>query len=182
MNARTLRGLYVGRYQPFHNGHLHASEYILERADQLLIAIGSAQYSHTARNPFTAGERVSMVYEAMDGEGMDRSRYMVIPVPDVHVHSLWVKHLVTYLPTFEIVYTNEPLVRRLFHEDGRFPVEAIPFFEREMLSATEVRRRMLEHGEWAALVPGRVAEYIRKIDGVSRVREVASTDVRERAP
>ncbi|MEM3596417.1 MAG: adenylyltransferase/cytidyltransferase family protein, partial [Candidatus Bathyarchaeia archaeon] len=57
-------GLYVGRFQPFHLGHLEVVRSILNRADELIIAIGSSQYSHTRRNPFTAGERVTMIRES----------------------------------------------------------------------------------------------------------------------
>ena len=35
---KTLRGLYIGRFQPFHNGHLQAIKYVLENVDELVIA------------------------------------------------------------------------------------------------------------------------------------------------
>ncbi|MEM3079801.1 MAG: adenylyltransferase/cytidyltransferase family protein, partial [Thermoproteota archaeon] len=53
----SSRGLFIGRFQPFHLGHLKAVEYIINRVDEVIIGIGSAQYSHTLENPFTAGER-----------------------------------------------------------------------------------------------------------------------------
>ncbi|RLF01945.1 MAG: nicotinamide-nucleotide adenylyltransferase, partial [Thermoprotei archaeon] len=56
------RGLFVGRFQPFHLGHLKALRWILEREDEVIICIGSAQYSHSLRNPFTVGERVEMIW------------------------------------------------------------------------------------------------------------------------
>ena len=37
------RGLYVGRFQPFHLGHLGAVKSILEDVEELVIVIGSAQ-------------------------------------------------------------------------------------------------------------------------------------------
>ena len=59
------RGLYVGRFQPFHLGHLDAIKYALKEVDELVIVIGSAQYSHNVNNPFTAGERLVMVRQAL---------------------------------------------------------------------------------------------------------------------
>jgi len=173
--TRPLRGLYVGRYQPFHKGHLHAVKYILGRVDQLLIVVGSAQYSHTRRNPFTAGERISMIHAALDAGGVDRALYSVLPVPDIHAHSLWVRHVGSYVPRFEVVYANDALVKRLF-EEGGYRVEPIPFLERDAFSATEIRQRMLDGRDWADLVPDAVADYIGEIDGVSRVRDLARTD------
>ena len=49
------RALFVGRFQPFHYGHLHAVRTILEEAEELVIVVGSAQMSHEPDNPFTAG-------------------------------------------------------------------------------------------------------------------------------
>ncbi|WP_233417992.1 adenylyltransferase/cytidyltransferase family protein [Desulfurococcus amylolyticus] len=44
------RALFIGRFQPFHNGHLHALRYILERFDEAVIAVAAAQYNYTADN------------------------------------------------------------------------------------------------------------------------------------
>lgn len=55
------RGLFVGRFQPFHLGHLMAIKDVLEEVDELVIVIGSAQCSHDVDDPFTAGERLVMV-------------------------------------------------------------------------------------------------------------------------
>ena len=55
------RALFVGRFQPFHYGHLHAIEKILEECDELVLVVGSAQMSHEHDNPFTAGERIEMI-------------------------------------------------------------------------------------------------------------------------
>ena len=48
-----MRALYIGRFQPFHLGHLHIVKYILEVSKEVIIAIGSSG-SHTVHNPFTA--------------------------------------------------------------------------------------------------------------------------------
>ncbi|MEM2905637.1 MAG: nicotinamide-nucleotide adenylyltransferase [Candidatus Bathyarchaeia archaeon] len=173
---QPLCALYVGRFQPFHKGHLHAVRYILSKADQLLVVVGSAQYSHTRRNPFSAGERITMIYRALDSEGVERARYSVFPVPDIHAHSLWVPYLISYLPRFDVVYTNEPLVKRLFEEDGHYRVEPIPLLERETFNATEIRQRMITERDWSDLVPDAVRDYIREIKGDRRVRDLAQRD------
>ena len=59
-------GLFVGRFQPFHNGHLHAVKFALGKVDVLWIAIGSAQKSYEKKNPFTAGERLTMIKAVLD--------------------------------------------------------------------------------------------------------------------
>jgi len=169
------RGLYVGRFQPFHSGHLHAIVDALEEVDELVIVIGSAQYSHNVTNPFTAGERLVMIREALEEAGVNGSRVWVVPVPDVHLHMMWVSSVVGYTPRFEVVFTNEPLTRRLFMEAG-FKVEAIRFFERKEYSSTLVRERMLEDEGWEKLVPKSVAVFIKAIDGISRMQDLVKSD------
>ncbi|MDH5419378.1 MAG: nicotinamide-nucleotide adenylyltransferase [Candidatus Bathyarchaeota archaeon] len=170
------RGIFVGRFQPPHKGHLGAIRDILKKVHELVIVVGSSQYSHRLNNPFTTGERITMIRKALEEEGIQPSRYWVIPVPDAHLHMLWVPQIVGYSPKFEVVYTNEPLTRRLFIEAG-FKVESVPFIKRKIYSATEIRKRMLNGENWEDLVPESVAHFIKEIDGVARLRDLNKTDV-----
>ena len=169
------RGVFVGRFQPFHKGHLKVAKGILEKVDELVIVMGSAQYSHRLDNPFTTGERITMIRKAMEEGGIQPSKYWIVPVPDIHVHMIWVAQVVGYSPKFDVVYTNEPLSRRLFIEAG-FKVEPAPFHKREIYSATEIRKRILNGENWEELVPKSVANFIKEIDGVTRLRDLAKTD------
>jgi nicotinamide-nucleotide adenylyltransferase len=169
------RALYVGRFQPFHLGHLDAIKIVLESVDELVVVIGSAQYSHNANNPFTAGERLVMVRRALEEAGIDYSRVWIVPVPDVHLHMLWVSALEGYTPKFNVVYSNEPLTRRLFMEKG-YKVKNIRFFERKNYNSTLVREKMLKDESWTTLVPKSVAKFITEIDGVNRLRDLSQTD------
>ena len=168
-------GLYVGRFQPFHVGHLEAVKHILGEVDDLIILVGSAQHSHTVENPFTAGERTTMVRLALKEARVDPSRYAVTPLPDAEFHKVWVAHLLSQTPEFQVAYTNEPLTGRLLREAG-VRVERVPFFHRELYSSTEVRKRMLNGSDWAELLPASVATYLKKIDGINRIREISLSD------
>lgn len=169
------RGLFIGRFQPFHKGHLKVVKDLIDKVEELIIILGSSQHSHTKENPFTAGERISMIKLALDEEGINPSRYLIIPVPDVEMHSTWVSHVISYSPKFDLIFSNEPLTRRLFIEAG-FKVESIPFYNREKLSATEIRRRILSNEDWKELVPKSVAEFIEQIDGVNRIIDLSKND------
>jgi len=171
----TRRGLFVGRFQPLHRGHLKAMKDILEEVDELVIVVGSSQYSHTIENPFTTGERFVMIRQALTEEGVDSSRYWIIPVPDMHIHMIWVAEVVGYTPKFDTVYTNESLTSRLFIESG-FKVKPVPFHQREEYSSTEIRQRILRRKNWEELVPEAVARFIKEIDGAERLRDLAKTD------
>ena len=169
------RGLYVGRFQPFHLGHLDAIKHALKEVDELVIVIGSAQYSHNANNPFTAGERLVMVRQALREAGVDDSKLWIVPVPDVHLHMLWVSAVEGYTPKFNTVFSNEPLTKRLFNEAG-YEVKTIPLFERKVYTSTVVREKMAKDDSWTELVPKSIADFILEIDGVNRLRDLARTD------
>ncbi len=169
------RGLFVGRFQPIHLGHLKAIRDVLNEVDELVIVIGSAQYSHNVDDPFTAGERLVMVRGALEEVGVDCRQVWLVPVPDVHLHVMWVSALKGYTPKFDVVYSNEPLTRRLFMEDG-YEVKSIRFHKRKVYSSTEIRERMLNGEGWEKLVPRSVVELIREIDGVNRLRDLAGSD------
>lgn len=169
------RGLFVGRFQPFHKGHLQVVKEILNEVDELVIVVGSAQYSHRTDNPFTTGERLVMIRKALEEAKIDLNRIWIVPVPDVHIHMVWVAAVEGYTPSFDVVYSNEPLTRRLFIEAG-YEVKSIRFHKREVYSATEIRERMLKGENWEELVPKSVAEFIKEIGGVERLKDLTKTD------
>ncbi len=168
-------GLFVGRFQPFHLGHLAGITDVLNEVEELVIVIGSAQYSHRINDPFTAGERLTMIRMALEEAGIDYSRVWVVPVPDVHLHMMWVSAVEGYTPKFDVVYSNEPLTRRLFMEAG-YKVKAIRFHERKLYSSTEIRERILKDESWEKLVPKSVVAFIKEIDGVNRLRDLTKSD------
>lgn len=169
------RGLYVGRFQPFHLGHLDVVKEALRTVEELILVIGSAQYSHTVRDPFTAGERLFMIRETLREAQIEDSRAWIVPVPDVHLHMMWVSSVEGYTPSFDTVFTNEPLTQRLFKEAG-YAVKAVPFFERSTYSSTLIREKITQGKAWEGYVPRAVASFIKEIDGIGRLRDLAKSD------
>ncbi len=167
-----MRAFYIGRFQPYHLGHQQVLEQISQEADEIVIGIGSAQLSHTASDPFTSGERVIMITRSL--EHLSKVLY-VIPIEDIRRNAVWVAHVCSMTPHFDVVYTNNPYVIRLFEESG-FKVKKSPLYQREKFSGTEIRRRMLSDEPWKHLVPIAVANVIKEIDGVRRLKDVFRND------
>jgi len=165
----------IGRWQPPHKGHIEVAKQILREVDELIVGIGSAQESHTLENPFTAGERVLMLTRALAEAGIDLSRVHLIPIPDVNNNAVWVSHVISLSPPFEIVYSGNPLVRRLFKEAG-FKTKIQPMFKRKEYWGTEIRDRMIKGGRWEDLVPKAVVEVMREIKAVERLKDLSKTD------
>jgi len=166
------RGFYIGRFQPFHNGHLNMVEQIADDVDELVLGIGSADDSHTTRNPFTAGERIMMITKSL--VGYDLVTYAV-PIEDLERNSVWVSHVQSMSPDFDVAYSNNPLVIQLFREAG-IEIRQSPMFNREVLEGSEVRERMISGGDWKSLVPEAVVDVVEEMNGIERIQMVSESD------
>ena len=166
------RGFYIGRFQPYHNGHHEVLEHISKEVDEIIIGIGSAQLSHMIDNPFTAGERVLMITRALESLGCP---YYVIPIEDIQRNALWVAHVQSMAPPFDLCYSSNPLVVRLFTEAG-VKVQSPAMYERDTLSGTKIRERILNGKPWKKLLPPAVVQVIKEIDGDERLCQIARED------
>lgn len=167
-----MRGFYIGRFQPYHQGHHEMVGEITGEVDELVVGIGSADQSHTTANPFTAGERVTMITKAL--VEYDVVTY-VVPIEDLNRHSVWVSHVQSMSPGFDVAFSNNPLVIRLFEEAG-VEVRSSEMFHREEFEGAEIRERMIDDAGWEELVPQAVVEVMDEIDGVGRLQQISDTD------
>ncbi len=84
--------VFIGRFQPFHKGHLAVIEVGLKQAEQLIILCGSAHQPRSARNPWIVSEREAMIRGAVSESDN----------PHIHV-----------APLMDIVYNDESWVRNV---------------------------------------------------------------------
>lgn len=68
MNKDYDIAVVIGRYQPFHNGHLRNIKEAAKIASHVLVIVGSAEQPRTIKNPFTAQERMSMIELSVESE------------------------------------------------------------------------------------------------------------------
>jgi nicotinamide-nucleotide adenylyltransferase len=156
------RGLLIGRFQPFHIGHLKAIEQATSENDEVIIGIGSAQYSYTIDNPFTAGERIEMIRIGLRSAGHDLSSFIPVPIFDIGEHHLWMSRVKATVPRFDVLYTNNPFVKLLAEAEGVKVREPV-LVEREHLSGTNIRALMISGGDWRRYVQPEVAAYLDEI-------------------
>lgn len=161
-----MRGLIIGRFQPLHKGHLAVIREALGLCDDLVVVIGSAELSHTAENPFTAGERYQMLLSSLSRD--ERPRVHIIPVRDVNRYAAWVSHVESYVPPFDIVFSNSDLTRSLFSQAG-YEARKTRAYNPKSYSGTEVRRRIASGDRYAHLVPPPVASMVDALDGRQRL-------------
>ncbi|MBI5413293.1 nicotinamide-nucleotide adenylyltransferase [Candidatus Peregrinibacteria bacterium] len=171
-----IPALFIGRFQPFHLGHLDALNQVFAQEDYVIIGIGSTEDDYVPGNPFTAGERYQMIEAAiigrkLGGKIITRESFDILPARNIHHYSLWVKHIESLFPPFGRVYTGSPIVSRLFEENGGHKV--VPITKSRHISATEIRQKMQRGEKWESFVPPFVVELIKKWNAAQRIRDIA---------
>ena len=162
-----MRGLVVGRFQPFHKGHLKAIQEAISQSDDVIVVIGSAEESHTVDNPLTASERYQMILSSLTDDEL--SRVYIVPVRDIHRYSVWVNHIESYVPPFDVVFSNSPITKSLFSQVG-YDVRSTKAYNPKGYKGSEIRRRIAEGGKWRHLVPETVARMIDELEVAERLR------------
>lgn len=168
-------GLLVGRFQPFHLGHMSALRFALGAADRLWIGIGSSNRPPEAANPFTAAERREMILSSVDAG--TAARIATYDIPDVENHVRWLDLIDEIVPPFGVVFTNDRLTERLYSERRRGSVRVvrIPFLNRDELSGTRIRGMIgggAPQSDWQRLVPPGTRDVLRRCGAASRLADL----------
>lgn len=143
-NDVAFEAMFVGRFQPFHNGHLQAVVDILSRHKNILIVVGSSQEFGTDKNPYNFEIRENLIVQALNLRGIDLNRVLIVPLPDINDDAQWVQYMVDSVPSFGKVYTGNENTKLLFENDGRFKVEMVNFLQG--INATMIREK-ISHGQ-----------------------------------
>lgn len=160
--------LFIGRFQPFHQGHLEVIKRISGQYSLIKIVIGSSQESHTKKNPFSTAERRAMIELTLEKHNI--SNYQIHEVPDINDNNKWVAHTLKYTGKIDVVVTGNELVKKLFEKE-KYGIAWIN--ERYFgIVAEEIRKRIHEHSDWKQFVDPIVYELIKRFDGEERIKHL----------
>lgn len=81
--------VFIGRFQPFHNGHLAMVQHALAAAQRVVIVLGSSHQSRSPKNPFTWQEREAMIRTALPADA--QKRVLFLPMRDFYDEARWVQ-------------------------------------------------------------------------------------------
>lgn len=165
----TVNGLLIGRFQPFHIGHLFAVKFALSSVDKLWIGIGSSNKSNEKRNPFTADERREMIESSLDYD--IRNRVEIYYVPDTGDHERWTYHIDSIVPKYDMVFSNDDFTLSLYQKRG-IKVVPVPLLERNMVSGTNIREMIAANKDWSNLVPQGTKDVLLKIGAKQRLSKI----------
>ncbi|HEX5457506.1 MAG TPA: nicotinamide-nucleotide adenylyltransferase [Candidatus Nitrosotalea sp.] len=164
-----MDGLLIGRFQPFHKGHLEAVHIALSKVDNLWIGIGSSNKSYEKRNPFTADERKEMILTSLDSKTLERVK--IFFVPDTGDHEKWTYHVDSIVPPYEMVFSNDDFTITLYTKRGKTIFE-VPLLKRDAISGTNIREMIASGKDWSDLVPEGTKQVLLKIDAKNRLLKI----------
>ncbi len=164
------RCLMIARFQPLHYGHYNVIKWCIEKCGELVVVIGMASQSHTPENPFTAGERILMLRETLKWARIPLDKVITVTLPTLEVSRVAIHYVKLYSPPFKSVISLNPIIARIFMEEG-YKVLEPPQFNREKYRGSFIRK-LIASGDpsWRDYVPPPVADVIEAIDGVSRIK------------
>ncbi|HEX5673579.1 MAG TPA: nicotinamide-nucleotide adenylyltransferase [Nitrososphaeraceae archaeon] len=169
-------GLMIGRFQPFHNGHLKLAHQILNECEELIIAVGSSQFNFTFLNPFTAGERIYFIHSSLVESKFELSRVYILPILNLENNAIWVQHLKSMLPKFDSIYSGNKFVQELLtHSSENFKVHTPKFYNKNECNGTNIRMNIVMNKKWRDFVPSAVCKIILEIGGVQRIKVLFET-------
>jgi len=154
-----MDGLLIGRFQPFHLGHLEALQFALSKVDNLWVGLGSSNVPVEKTNPFSAEQRKEMILSSID-DSM-KKKISIYFIPDLDNHIKWIEKIDTIVPKFEIIFSNDELTKHLYSKRS-IKVESIPFVNRDKLSGTKIRELIISDQKWDDLVPEGTKNFLEK--------------------
>jgi len=164
-----MDGLLIGRFQPFHLGHLDAVLFGLSRTENLFIGIGSSNKSNERKNPFSAEERTEMIISSIESSMIDQIK--IFDIPDVDNHEKWTFEIDQIVPKYDVVFTNDEFTKTLF-EKRKIDVIPVVLKEREKFSGTNIRQLIADDKNWRDLVPLGTLKVLDKLNAKERLKNL----------
>lgn len=99
--------VFIGRFQPFHQGHLKVVREGLTQSNQLIILVGSAHAARNVRNPWAFDEREAMIRGALSDA--ENARVRIVPLMDVMYNDeAWVRNVQATVQGLVVAHHPQP--------------------------------------------------------------------------
>ena len=162
-----MNGLLIGRFQPFHLGHLYALKFCLSKVEKLWIGLGSSNKPSEKQNPFSADERKEMILCSIDKE--ISKQIQIYYIPDVGNHEKWIQNIDALTPDYDIVFSNDELTQHIYSTHGK-EVISVELQDRNVLSGTSIRSMIFNDQNWQEYVPEGTKKILLKINARKRLK------------
>jgi len=169
---KETTALLLGRFQPFHLGHLDAIQQVFDSGvETLLIGIGSSQISHEPDNPFTAGERWQMIYRSLLKAGFTTEQFHIMPLADIAHNHLWPHFVQQQSPPFSTIFSGSKWVLELFN-NALPAIKTTELKQQKAITATAVRTAILDGKILDDLVPSETITILQELEAQTRLKNI----------
>ena len=164
-----MNGLLIGRFQPFHLGHLEAVNFALNKVENLWIGIGSSNKYNEKKNPFSADERRKMITLSVGDSIITRIK--IFDIPDVDDHEKWTYSIDKIVPEYDLVFSNDKFTDNLYKRRN-IDVITVPLKDRQKFSGTNIRQLIVDRKNWQDLVPDGTSKVLNGINIHERLKDL----------
>lgn len=141
-------GLVIGRFQPFHKGHLSLIKQSLSFTRNIIICIGSSNV-FDFDNPYSAKEREEMLKNELAKENLLPHILKIIYIPDDPSDTAWLASIIQKTGAFDIVIGNNDYVNNIFSHAG-FKTIHVSFYKRYIYEGQKIREKLRSKNKLAA--------------------------------
>lgn len=151
--------LFMGRFQPFHNGHLMVLRRALGVSESVVIAIGSVNLVDL-NNPLSYDERVRIIESVVSEEHIAKRITKIVGVKDYPDDKRWAREVISQAGEFDIVVGNNDWTNDVLEAEG-YEILRTEMFDRDQLEGAKIRE-LYKRGdkEWVSRVPGYLVSMI----------------------
>jgi nicotinamide-nucleotide adenylyltransferase len=171
------RILIIGRFQPFHLGHLSLIKKSLSDADEIIIAIGSSNNKREDINPFLTEERYTMIEKVIIAENLPKKKIHIVDIQNEESDTLWLENIQKTCPSFDSVYTGTntgyEYMKKLFTSVQK-PFHIIKNIIE--IDASTLREKMKNNDlSWKQMLHASTVQYLHTINGIQIVQSAIKT-------
>lgn len=149
--------IFIGRFQPYHLGHHAVVIEALERANKLIIVLGSANVAPNIKNPFTVKNRIKLIRDALTEE--QNNRVVFTEARDYLYDDVkWVNEIQAHVA--QITESNSTIALIGYHKDNSsYYLDMFPEWDfihakpKQLLNATDIRNLYFQNKNYYELVP-----------------------------
>ncbi len=163
------RGIIIGRFQPFHNGHKFLIEEALKQCKKIIIGIGNAE-GKGENNPLDWRERKKILEKFVDSEKIKERVLMIIPLVNNPSDQIWLENLIKQTGSVDVVIGNNEWVNGIF-ENAKIPAIRPGHLDRERLEGTKIRGLIREGKKWEDRVPSYLVPLVKKASSSNGLRK-----------
>lgn len=151
-------GLLIGRFQPFHKGHLYLIKRSFDDVENLIIGIGSAKTKDKA-NPFSFTIRKKMIEIVGINESISQKIVKIVPLVDFFNDEKWFNNCLKLAGKIDVVIGNNEWTNKIF-EVRNYPVLRYGFYKKYLYEGVKIRKLMQENKPWKKRVPEYLVQII----------------------